>query len=188
MIVTVKFWAVVNKGHFQSYKKQKFPCVNLQSHKLLQYIIDFVHPINDVFASVFFCGKISLRRIDQFEEFRICGCGCFPLSSVYNLNLSKTRHIQEEINMLLQSAHPLSHGFLFILLFSSIISTNIHACNQTECRTPTPFSPNTSSHPINWTSLSSFHLVGIPYSHQGRALNGRDAQGDGSKGGIIAKP
>ncbi|ONI13812.1 hypothetical protein PRUPE_4G246700 [Prunus persica] len=83
--------------------------------------------------------------------------------------------------MLLQSALPLSHGFLFILLFSSIISTNIHACNQTECRTPMSFSPNTSSHPINWTSLSSFHLVGIPHRQQGRLLDA----GDTSKGGVI---
>lgn len=52
--------------------------------KSLQYIIDFVHPINDeVLASVFFCGKISLRRIDRFEEFRICGCGCFPLCPTF---------------------------------------------------------------------------------------------------------
>ncbi|KAL6284300.1 hypothetical protein ACE6H2_015229 [Prunus campanulata] len=39
-------------------------------------------------------------------------------------------------NMLVQSHHPIQHGcFLFILLFSSIISINIRACNST------PFSP-----------------------------------------------
>ncbi|KAL6284304.1 hypothetical protein ACE6H2_015233 [Prunus campanulata] len=85
--------------------------------------------------------------------------------------------------MLLQSAHPLPHGFLFILLFSSIISTNIHACSQTECRTLISFSPNMSPHPINCTSLSSFHLVGIHYHYRGRAALRASVP---AKGGIIA--
>ncbi|PQQ07934.1 hypothetical protein Pyn_35750 [Prunus yedoensis var. nudiflora] len=42
-------------------------------------------------------------------------------------------------NMLVQSHHPIQHGcFLFILLFSSIISINIRACNSI-LSSPPPF-------------------------------------------------
>ncbi|CAL2253712.1 unnamed protein product [Prunus armeniaca] len=46
----------------------------------------------------------------------------------------------------------MAHIFLPILLFSSIISTNIHACNQIERNSLLSFTLTLSSSPLNWTS------------------------------------
>ncbi|CAL2253714.1 unnamed protein product [Prunus armeniaca] len=48
--------------------------------------------------------------------------------------------------------NPMAHIFLPILLFSSIISTNIHACNQIEHNSLLSFTLTLSSSPLNWTS------------------------------------
>ncbi|XP_020417032.1 receptor-like protein 2 isoform X1 [Prunus persica] len=48
--------------------------------------------------------------------------------------------------------NPMAHIFLPILLFSSIISTNIHACNQIERNSLLSFTLTLSSSPLNWTS------------------------------------
>ncbi|KAB2607430.1 receptor-like protein 2 [Pyrus ussuriensis x Pyrus communis] len=69
--------------------------------------------------------------------------------------------------MLLQPDHLRCHGFLFILLFSSLMST-IHACYLTERNCLMSFSHTLqSSAPLNWTSVNCCHWEGITCDHYG---------------------
>ncbi|KAB2616009.1 receptor-like protein 2 [Pyrus ussuriensis x Pyrus communis] len=61
----------------------------------------------------------------------------------------------------------MAHGFLLILLFSHIISTNVHACNQTERASLLSFSSTLSSHPLNWTSVNCCCWKGIVCNQDG---------------------
>ncbi|ONH99078.1 hypothetical protein PRUPE_6G009600 [Prunus persica] len=59
-------------------------------------------------------------------------------------------------------------GVLLILLFSSIIYTNIiHACDQTEHSSLLFFSLGLSSPLLNWTSLNCYHWEGITCNQNG---------------------
>ncbi|VVA23260.1 PREDICTED: receptor [Prunus dulcis] len=85
--------------------------------------------------------------------------------------------------MLVQVDHLMPHGFLFIFLFSSIISTNIiHACNQTESSSLLSFILSLSSPPLNWTSLDCCHWEGISCNHDGWVTD-VDLPSKGLKGG-----
>ncbi|CAL2253841.1 unnamed protein product [Prunus armeniaca] len=55
--------------------------------------------------------------------------------------------------MLVQAYNLMAHSFLLFLLFSCIISTNIHACKQTERSSLLSFASTLSSPPLNWTSI-----------------------------------
>ncbi|ONI12421.1 hypothetical protein PRUPE_4G163800 [Prunus persica] len=55
----------------------------------------------------------------------------------------------------------MAHGFLLFLLFSYIISTNIHACKQTERSSLLSFASTLSSPPSNWTSFDCCRWKGI---------------------------
>ncbi|CAN6561104.1 unnamed protein product [Malus baccata var. baccata] len=61
----------------------------------------------------------------------------------------------------------MAHGFLLILLFSHIISTNAHACNQIERRTLLSFASTLSSCPLNWTSVNCCRWNGITCNQEG---------------------
>ncbi|KAB2616016.1 receptor-like protein 2 [Pyrus ussuriensis x Pyrus communis] len=61
----------------------------------------------------------------------------------------------------------MAHGFLLILLFSHIISTNVHACNQNERGSLLSFSSILSSHPLNWTSVNCCCWKGIVCNQDG---------------------
>ncbi|XP_021821417.1 receptor-like protein 2 [Prunus avium] len=85
--------------------------------------------------------------------------------------------------MLVQVDHLMPHGFLFIFLFSSIISTNIiHACNQTDRSSLLSFILSLSSPPLNWTSLDCCHWEGISCNHDGWVTD-VDLPSKGLKGG-----
>ncbi|KAL6275177.1 hypothetical protein ACE6H2_018778 [Prunus campanulata] len=85
--------------------------------------------------------------------------------------------------MLVQVDHLMPHGFLFILLFSSIISTNIiHACNQTDRRYLLSFILSLPSPPLNWTSLDCCHWEGITCNQDGWVTD-MDLPSKGLKGG-----
>ncbi|CAL2247295.1 unnamed protein product [Prunus armeniaca] len=55
--------------------------------------------------------------------------------------------------MLVQAYNLMAHPFLLFILFSCIISTNIHACKQTERSSLLSFASTLSSPPLNWTSF-----------------------------------
>ncbi|XP_070675839.1 receptor-like protein 2 [Malus domestica] len=61
----------------------------------------------------------------------------------------------------------MAHGFLLVLLFSHIISTNVHACNQTERTALFSFASTLSSRPLNWTSVKCCHWKGITCNQDG---------------------
>ncbi|XP_050138233.1 receptor-like protein 2 isoform X1 [Malus sylvestris] len=61
----------------------------------------------------------------------------------------------------------MAHDFLLILLFSHIISTNVHACNQTERASLLSFASTLSSRPLNWTSVNCCHWKGITCNKDG---------------------
>ncbi|PQQ08780.1 tyrosine-sulfated glycopeptide receptor 1-like [Prunus yedoensis var. nudiflora] len=85
--------------------------------------------------------------------------------------------------MLVQPYNLMAHGFLLFLLFSYIISTNIHACKQTERSSLLSFASTLSSPSLNWTSLDCCHWKGITCDQDGwvtRLL----LPSEGFKGGI----
>ncbi|CAN6561097.1 unnamed protein product [Malus baccata var. baccata] len=61
----------------------------------------------------------------------------------------------------------MAHGFLLILLFSQIISTNVHACNQTERASLLSFTSTLSSPPLKWTSVNCCCWEGITCNQDG---------------------
>ncbi|XP_007214481.2 receptor-like protein 2 [Prunus persica] len=69
--------------------------------------------------------------------------------------------------MLVQAYNLMAHGFLLFLLFSCIISTNIHACKQTERSSLLSFASTLSSPPLNWTSLDCCRWKGITCDQDG---------------------
>ncbi|XP_008232191.2 PREDICTED: tyrosine-sulfated glycopeptide receptor 1-like [Prunus mume] len=69
--------------------------------------------------------------------------------------------------MLVQAYKLMAHDFLLFLLFSCIISTNIHACKQTERSSLLSYASTLSSHPLNWTSLDCCCWKGITCDQDG---------------------
>ncbi|PQQ21954.1 receptor-like protein 2 [Prunus yedoensis var. nudiflora] len=69
--------------------------------------------------------------------------------------------------MLVQAYNLMAHPFLLFLLFSCIISTNIHACKQTERSSLLSFASTLSSPPLNWTSLDCCRWKGITCDQDG---------------------
>ncbi|CAL2253835.1 unnamed protein product [Prunus armeniaca] len=69
--------------------------------------------------------------------------------------------------MLVQAYNLTAHAFLLFLLFSYIISTNIHACKQTERSSLLSFTSTLSSPPLNWTSLDCCRWKGITCNQDG---------------------
>ncbi|CAN6561063.1 unnamed protein product [Malus baccata var. baccata] len=66
----------------------------------------------------------------------------------------------------------MAHGFLLIiLLFTSIISPNIHACNQNERSALLSFNLTLSSPPLNWTSFNCCSWEGITCNPEGRVTH-----------------
>ncbi|CAN6694233.1 unnamed protein product [Malus baccata var. baccata] len=66
----------------------------------------------------------------------------------------------------------MAHGFLLIiLLFTSIISPNIHACNQNERSALLSFNLTLSSPPLNWTSFNCCSWEGITCIPEGRVTH-----------------
>ncbi|ONI21628.1 hypothetical protein PRUPE_2G076700 [Prunus persica] len=61
----------------------------------------------------------------------------------------------------------MARGFLLFILFSYIISINIHACNQIERCSLLSFASTLSSPPLNWTSLDCCHWKGITCDQDG---------------------
>ncbi|CAN6561064.1 unnamed protein product [Malus baccata var. baccata] len=62
----------------------------------------------------------------------------------------------------------MAHGFLLIiLLFTSAISPNIHACNQNEHSALLSFNLTLSSPPLNWTSINCCSWEGITCNPEG---------------------
>ncbi|CAN6561061.1 unnamed protein product [Malus baccata var. baccata] len=62
----------------------------------------------------------------------------------------------------------MAHGFLLIiLLLTSIISPNIHACNQNERSALLSFNLTLSSLPLNWTSIDCCSWEGITCNPEG---------------------
>ncbi|VVA19009.1 PREDICTED: receptor [Prunus dulcis] len=69
--------------------------------------------------------------------------------------------------MLLQPYNLMAHSFLLFLLFSYIISTNIHACKQTERSSLISFASTLSSPPLNWISIDCCCWKGITCNQDG---------------------
>ncbi|XP_008226514.2 PREDICTED: receptor-like protein 2 [Prunus mume] len=69
--------------------------------------------------------------------------------------------------MLVQAYNLMAHAFLLFLLFSYIISTNIHACKQTEHSSLLSFAFTLSSPPLNWTSFDCCRWKGITCNQDG---------------------
>ncbi|CAN6561059.1 unnamed protein product [Malus baccata var. baccata] len=66
----------------------------------------------------------------------------------------------------------MAHGFLLIiLLFTSIISPNIHACNQNERSALLSFNLTLSSPPLNWTSINCCSWEGITCNPEGQVTH-----------------
>ncbi|CAN6561041.1 unnamed protein product [Malus baccata var. baccata] len=66
----------------------------------------------------------------------------------------------------------MAHGFLLIIiLFTSIISPNIHACNQNEHSALLSFNLTLSSPPLNWTSINCCSWEGITCNPEGRVTH-----------------
>ncbi|KAB2616018.1 hypothetical protein D8674_022606 [Pyrus ussuriensis x Pyrus communis] len=61
----------------------------------------------------------------------------------------------------------MAHGFLLILLISSIISTNTHACHQFERSPLLSFALTLSSFSLKWTSINCCRWKGITCNHDG---------------------
>ncbi|XP_034212799.1 receptor-like protein 2 [Prunus dulcis] len=61
----------------------------------------------------------------------------------------------------------MAHGFLLFLLFSCIISTNIHACKPTERSSLLSFASTLSSLHLNWTSIDCCRWKGIKCNQDG---------------------
>ncbi|PQQ13855.1 hypothetical protein Pyn_06359 [Prunus yedoensis var. nudiflora] len=61
----------------------------------------------------------------------------------------------------------MAHAFLLFLLFPYILSTNIHACKQTERSSLLSFASTLSSPPLNWTSLDCCRWKGITCDQDG---------------------
>ncbi|KAL6283331.1 hypothetical protein ACE6H2_014260 [Prunus campanulata] len=61
----------------------------------------------------------------------------------------------------------MAHGFILFLLFSYIISTNIHACKQTERSSLLSFASTLSFPPLNWTTLDCCNWKGITCNQDG---------------------
>ncbi|XP_021831807.1 receptor-like protein 2 [Prunus avium] len=77
----------------------------------------------------------------------------------------------------------MAHAVLLFLLFSCIISTNIHACKQTERSSLLSFASTLSSPPLNWTSLDCCRWKGITCDQDGW-VTGLLLPSKGLKGGI----
>ncbi|XP_048441877.1 receptor-like protein 2 [Pyrus x bretschneideri] len=87
---------------------------------------------------------------------------------------SRSYYIYEERKALSCSkpSNTMAHGFLLIiLLFTSIISTNIHACNQNERSALLSFNLTLSSPPLNWTSINCCTWEGITCNPEGRVTH-----------------
>ncbi|XP_008226570.2 PREDICTED: receptor-like protein 2 [Prunus mume] len=69
--------------------------------------------------------------------------------------------------MLVQPYNLMAQGFLLFFLFSYIISTNIHACKQTERNSLLSFASTLSSPPLNWTSIDCCRWKGITCNQDG---------------------
>ncbi|XP_068309863.1 receptor-like protein 3 [Pyrus communis] len=66
----------------------------------------------------------------------------------------------------------MAHGFLLmILLFTSIISPNIHACNQNDHSSLLSFNLTLYSPPLNWNSVNCCSWEGITCNPEGRVIN-----------------
>ncbi|XP_048441694.1 receptor-like protein 2 [Pyrus x bretschneideri] len=66
----------------------------------------------------------------------------------------------------------MAHGFLLIiLLFTSITSPNIHACNQNERSALLSLNLTLSSPPLNWTSINCCNWEGITCNPEGRVTH-----------------
>ncbi|CAL2253807.1 unnamed protein product [Prunus armeniaca] len=61
----------------------------------------------------------------------------------------------------------MAHGFFLFLLLSCIISTNIHACKETDHSSLLFFASNLSSPPLNWTSIDCCRWKGITCDQDG---------------------
>ncbi|XP_021831831.1 tyrosine-sulfated glycopeptide receptor 1-like [Prunus avium] len=61
----------------------------------------------------------------------------------------------------------MAHALLLFLLFPYIISTNIHACKQTERNSLLSFASTLSSPPLNWTSIDCCRWKGITCDQDG---------------------
>ncbi|CAN6561109.1 unnamed protein product [Malus baccata var. baccata] len=61
----------------------------------------------------------------------------------------------------------MAHGFILILLFSHIITTNVHACHQIERRSLLSFASTLSSRPLNWNSVNCCRWKGITCNEDG---------------------
>ncbi|XP_021821222.1 receptor-like protein 2 [Prunus avium] len=68
--------------------------------------------------------------------------------------------------MLVQAYNLMAHAFLLFLLFSCIISTNIHACKQTERSSLMSFASTLTS-PLNWISPDCCRWKGITCDQDG---------------------
>ncbi|KAB2604080.1 tyrosine-sulfated glycopeptide receptor 1-like [Pyrus ussuriensis x Pyrus communis] len=80
--------------------------------------------------------------------------------------------------------HPISHGFLLILLISSIISTK-HACDLAERNTLSSLSITQPSPPLNWTaSVDCCQWEGITCDQGGRIIR-LQLPSKGLKGGMF---
>ncbi|VVA40721.1 PREDICTED: receptor [Prunus dulcis] len=69
--------------------------------------------------------------------------------------------------MLVQAYNLMAHAFLLFLLFPYIITTNIHACKQTERSSLLSFAFTLSSPPLNWTSIDCCRWKGITCDQDG---------------------
>ncbi|CAL2253806.1 unnamed protein product [Prunus armeniaca] len=69
--------------------------------------------------------------------------------------------------MLVQANNLMAHGFLLFLLLSCIISTNIHACKETDHSSLLFFASTLSSPPLNWTSIDCCRWKGITCDQDG---------------------
>ncbi|CAL8150892.1 unnamed protein product [Prunus armeniaca] len=69
--------------------------------------------------------------------------------------------------MLVQPCNLMAQDFLLFLLFSYVISTNIHACKQTERNSLLSFASTLSSPPLNWTSIDCCRWKGITCNQDG---------------------
>ncbi|PQQ12552.1 receptor-like protein 2 [Prunus yedoensis var. nudiflora] len=85
--------------------------------------------------------------------------------------------------MLVQAYNLMAHALLLFLLFPYIISTNIHACKQTERSSLMSFASTLSSPPLNWTSIDCCRWKGITCDQDGWVIR-LLLPSKGLKGGI----
>ncbi|KAI5332999.1 hypothetical protein L3X38_023128 [Prunus dulcis] len=85
--------------------------------------------------------------------------------------------------MQVQAYNLMACSFLLFLLFPYIISTNIHACKQTERTSLLSFASALSSPPLNWTAVDCCHWKGITCNQDGWVIH-LLLPSKGLKGGI----